>query len=188
MTDQAPRLNSPHFFDWFGLPLMFEIEQTTLLKRYRQLQQQHHPDLHSDRTDDCFCAERLESSQINEAYDTLRFADRRAAYILQLNHQDQQLQQSISDMDFLQHALELREQLDDATTPETLDSLRDELKQWITSLSREFTHDLTTQDWPEARDTARKLAFIQKVLNDVARAEDRLDGLDDDDVIDDEFN
>ncbi len=88
-------------------------------------------------------------------------------------------------MEFLQHALELREQLEEAQTSEQLDSLRIEVTQWLESLSREFLLDLEEKDWLDARDTTRKLRFIQRVLLDIDKAEDRFDDLDT--AFDDEF-
>ena len=90
----------------------------------------------------------------------------------------------------MQHALELREQLEEASTPEQLDSLRIEVTQWLEALSREFKIDLEEQDWVDARDTTRKLRFIQRVLLDIDKAEDRFDEFGSEDLdaaFDDEF-
>jgi molecular chaperone HscB len=169
-------------FELFGLPQQFAVDTVVLGQRYRELQQQHHPDQHGvDQAE----ALRL-STLINQAYDTLRLADRRAAYLLGLHRQDGALSQSIGDLDFLQSALELREQLEEAHTPLALSSLRLEIHQWIDALSREFQIDLNDQDWIEARDTARKLAFMQRVLADVDRAEDRLEDLEEE-IFHDDF-
>ncbi|MEC7118943.1 MAG: Fe-S protein assembly co-chaperone HscB, partial [Pseudomonadota bacterium] len=138
------------------------------------LQQQYHPDQASLDT-----AESLRlSTLVNEAYDHLRLPDRRAAHLLALAGQARGLDQTIGDLDFLQNAIELREQLDEAESSVELSSLRLEIHQWIDALSREFEIDWSTQDWLEARDTARKLAFMQRVLADLDRVEDRLDDLD----------
>lgn len=146
-----------------------------LAARYRERQQQYHPD-----RSEFDAAEALKlSTLVNQAYDTLRLPDRRAAHVLALNGQAQGLEQSIHDMDFLQNAIELREQLDEVSSAIELVSLRLELQQWLEALCGEFQIDWREQDWSEARDTARKLAFIQKVLDDLDRIEDRFDDLDD---------
>lgn len=168
-------------FELFGLPQQFDIDVETLATRARQLQQQYHPD-----QGDFDQAEALRlSTLVNQAQDTLRLPDRRAAYLLGLQRQDHGLEQSIGDLDFLQSALELREQLDEASSDIELSSLRLEVNQWIDALSREFQIDLDDEDWIEARDTARKLAFMQRVLSDVDRAEDRFDDLEDELIHDD---
>lgn len=164
-----------NFFDFFGLKTEPVLDQAVLAARYRERQQQYHPDAGGFDA-----AEALQlSTLVNQAYDTLRLPDRRAAHLLSLHGQANGLEQSIHDMDFLQNAIELREQLDEVESPIELISLRLELQQWLDALSAEFQIDWDDQDWPEARDTARKLAFIQKVLGDLDRIEDRFDDLDD---------
>lgn len=164
-----------NFFEFFGLKTEPVLDQAVLAARYRERQQQYHPDAGGFDA-----AEALQlSTLVNQAYDTLRLADRRAAHLLSLHGQANGLEQSIHDMDFLQNAIELREQLDEVESPIELISLRLELQQWLDALSAEFQIDWDDQDWPEARDTARKLAFIQKVLGDLDRIEDRFDDLDD---------
>lgn len=175
------------YFELFDISPSFEVDLQQLKTKYRQLQQLHHPDKNKqEQNNDLANANALlQSSQINQAYQTLNFADSRAAYLLKLNKQDNGLENSIGDMDFLQHALELREHLEEAQTTEQLASLRDEVKQWLDSLSREFVLDLEEKDWLDARDTTRKLRFIQRVLLDIDKAEDRFDDLDA--AFDDEF-
>lgn len=164
-----------NFFEFFGLQTDPRLDQGVLAARYREKQQQCHPD--SGGFD---AAEALQlSTLVNQAYDTLRLPDRRAAHLLALQGQAHALEQSIHDMDFLQSALELREQLDEVGSPIELVSLRLELQQWLEALCREFEIDWDEQDWSEARDTARKLAFIQKVQADLDRVEDRFDDLED---------
>ncbi|MGG6830960.1 UNVERIFIED_CONTAM: hypothetical protein MX611_12540, partial [Staphylococcus haemolyticus] len=83
-------------------------------------------------------------------------------------------------------ALEIREQLDDASSAEDLSSLKVEVQQWIDGLVREFKIDYEDEDWGAARDTVRKLRFFVKVMADIDKAEDRF--LDDDSFdLDDEF-
>lgn len=182
-----------NYFELFDLPQKFAVNQDTLTTRYRELQQRYHPDQQQAQRGtadaqgfDASEALRL-STLVNQAHDSLRLPDRRAAYLLQLHGQDQGLAQSIHDLDFLQSALELREQLDEAESAVQLDSLRIEVQQWLDALCNEFQIDLDEQDWIEARDTARKLAFMQRVLADIDRAEDRFDDLDDDDLFSDDF-
>lgn len=86
----------------------------------------------------------------------------------------------------MQSALEIREQLDEATDTEQLQTLKEEVRQWIDGLVREFKIDYQEEDWAEARDTVRKLRFFQKVLHDIDKVEDQL--LDDDSFdLDDDY-
>ena len=169
-------------FELFQLPEALDIDLAALKKQFLSLQQQYHPDKATDKDQAL-----IKSSEINQAYKVLSQVDSRAAYLLGLKKQDHHLDQSISDFEFLQSALEMREQLDEATSTEQLRTLKVEVQQWIDGLVREFKIDFAEEDWAEARDTVRKLRFFQRVMNDIDKAEDRMldeeDGFDlDDDV------
>ena len=160
-------------FELFNLPVTLDIDLAALKSEFLKLQQQYHPDKAEDKDQAL-----IQSSEINQAFKVLSAVDSRAAYLLSLKKQDYHLDQSISDFEFLQDALEIREQLDDATSADHLTSLKVEVQQWIDGLVREFKIDYSDEDWGEARDTVRKLRFFVKVMADIEKAEDRF--LDDD--------
>jgi molecular chaperone HscB len=176
-----------NFFELFDLTPSFDLDLTQLSIRYRALQRQYHPDqlqaiqLQNQQAsaDQAILAQLEQSSKVNEAYETLRIAAKRAAYLLELNKQSISLEQSIGDTVFLQNAIEVREQLDEVDSPEALDGLRTEINQWIEALSNEFRIDYAENDWAEARETCRKLVFMQRILNDIDNAEDQFDDLED---------
>ena len=168
-------------FELFNLPVALDIDLATLKTEFLKLQQQYHPDKATDKDHAL-----IKSSEINQAYKVLSQVDSRAGYLLSLKKQDYHLDQSISDFEFLQDALEIREQLDEAHGSDDLQSLKVEVQQWIDGLVREFKLDYEAEDWGEARDTVRKLRFFLKVMADIDKAEDRF--LDDEDFdLDDDF-
>lgn len=168
-------------FELFNLPTELDIDLALLKSNFLALQQQYHPDKAEDKD-----RALIKSSEINQSYKVLANVDSRAAYLLSLKKQDHHLDQSISDFEFLQSALEIREQLDEAFDTAELQSLKKEVQQWMDGLVREFKLDYTHEEWADARDTVRKLRFFQKVMNDIDKAEDQL--LDDEDFdLDDEF-
>jgi molecular chaperone HscB len=168
-------------FELFNLPVALDIDLAALKAEFLKLQQQYHPDKAIDKDQAL-----IKSSEINQAYKVLSQVDSRAGYLLGLKKQDYHLDQSISDFEFLQDALEIREQLDDARSSEELESLKVEVQQWIDGLVREFKIDYDSEDWGESRDTVRKLRFFVKVMADIEKAEDRI--LDDEDFdLDDDF-
>ena len=156
-------------FELFQLPEALDIDLAALKKQFLTLQQQYHPDKSDDKNQAL-----IKSSEINQAHKVLSQVDSRAAYLLSLKKQDHHLDQSISDFEFLQSALEMREQLDEATSTDQLKTLKVDVQQWIDSLVREFKIDYAEEDWAEARDTVRKLRFFQRVMNDIDKAEDRM--------------
>jgi molecular chaperone HscB len=178
---QSRNTSPMNHFELFNLPAALDIDLAALKAQFLSLQQQFHPDKAEDKDQAL-----IQSSEINQAYKVLSQVDSRAAYLLSLKKQDYHLDQSISDFEFLQDAMEIREQLDDAQGSEDLKSLRVEVQQWMDGLVREFKIDYDDEDWAEARDTVRKLRFFQKVMADIDRADDRF--LDDDSFdLDDDF-
>lgn len=169
-----------NYFELFHIPVDLDIDLTQLKQKFLALQQQYHPDKASNKEQAL-----IQSSEINHAYKTLSSIDSRAAYLLALHHQDQELEQSIHDLDFLDAALEIREQLDDASSQEQLSLLKKQLQKDITTLSQTFKSDYAQQNWHDAQDTVRKLKFYQRVINDIDKAEDRL--FDDHFDLDDDF-
>ncbi|KAA8735450.1 Fe-S protein assembly co-chaperone HscB [Acinetobacter qingfengensis] len=171
------------YFDLFDLEPSLDLDLDALKTKFLALQQQYHPDHNQDNIEQAV----TESSEINQAYTMLKQIDSRAAYLLKLQKQDAGLEQSIHDFEFLQSALDMREQLDEANTVEQLQQLREEIQQWVDSLIREFKLDFSAQDWSEARDTVRKLRFFRHVLADIDKAEDKLFDDDQFSTLDDDF-
>ncbi|MBF7687186.1 Fe-S protein assembly co-chaperone HscB [Acinetobacter rathckeae] len=169
-----------NYFQQFDLPEQLELNLTTLKANFLKLQQQYHPDQAKDKN-----LALIQSSEINQAYKTLFYVDSRAGYLLKLQQQDQNLDQSIHDLDFLQSALELREMLDEAASVEQLNQLKKEVGSHVDSLTNAFNTQFSQQQWLDAQDSVRKLQFFQKVLNDIDKAEE--DILDHQINLDDDF-
>ncbi len=106
-------------FELFNLPVVLDINLDVLKAEFLKLQQQYHPDKAEDKDQAL-----IKSSEINQAYKALLNVDSRAAYLLSLKKQDYHLDQSIGDFEFLQSALEIREQLDEAHSADDLQSLK----------------------------------------------------------------
>lgn len=168
------------YFELFNLPASLDISLAQLKSAFLAQQQQHHPDK-AENKDQAL----IQSSEINQAYKTLYDIDTRAGYLLKLKQQDQDLDQSIHDFEFLQSALEIREKIEDATTSLQLQTLKSEVNLWITTLIQSFKHHYEIQQWNEARDIVRKLKFFQRILIDIGKAEDAL--FDDDFDLDNDF-
>ncbi|SDB88107.1 Fe-S protein assembly co-chaperone HscB [Acinetobacter boissieri] len=169
-----------NYFEQFDLPEQLDLDLNALKANFLKLQQQYHPDQAKDKN-----AALIQSSEINQAYKILLQVDSRAGYLLKLHQQDQHLDQSIHDLEFLQSALEFREILDEATSTEELDQLKKQIQSHIQALTNTFNAHFTQQHWLDAQDSVRKLQFFQKVLNDIDKAEE--DILDQHINLDDDF-
>jgi molecular chaperone HscB len=74
-----------NYFEFFGLPVSFRVDETALRRQYLQNSKKYHPDFHT-LTSESEQAEMLERSTLNnEAFKTLSDFDLRVRYILEIN-------------------------------------------------------------------------------------------------------
>lgn len=191
MTDITPEAKFDNFFALFEQPVQFELHQDSLDQRLRLLQKRYHPDnVVNNLTDSVRAKQHSEqaSALINQAYQTLSVPDSRAAYLLDMAGHAQTLEQSIADLDFLEDAMEMRMDLDDAINDKnrvTLQQLQPQIVERLNIQFTRFNNAYQHQEWQTAIDATQKLKFLVKLnadittgLDDVASTEQ----LDDDDL------
>lgn len=171
---------SGSFFELFGFPENYVIDENTLIERFRDLQSRLHPDKFASRPD----SERRWSMQaasiVNEAYQTLKSDLGRAAYLLQLNgiSIDEETDTQMDPM-FLMEQMELRESLEIAEAAadpfSALTGIRKELRSSIDIQRQAFVSAATTQDWVKARAITRQWQFLDKLVRETKALEERLD-------------
>src|SRR5687767_15979684 len=129
-------------FDLFGLSPIYSIDAAALERSYREIQSKVHPDRFAHAGD----AERRASLQwttrVNEAYRTLKDPVQRAKHILDLQGVDVAFETNTQmPTDFLVQQLELREELDRASSKKdlsALDALRGTLRKDMRSLEKQI--------------------------------------------------
>jgi len=73
-----------NYFEFFGLPLSFQIDKAELQRRFYQNSRQYHPDFHT-LADEVEQEKMLELSTLNNrAWKTLSDADQRMRYVLEI--------------------------------------------------------------------------------------------------------
>lgn len=167
------------YFTLFNLPACFDVDTQLLSSRYQELQRQYHPDRFASASE----SERLTSvsraATVNDAYQTLKDPLRRAEYILLQNGIDvKNEQQTMHDTAFLMEQLALREELDDIERSNNVEFALSAFHQRIEEMSRKraqsLKQELNEQSWPAAADTVRKLRFLDRLLQQVERLEEKL--------------
>ena len=128
------------------------------------------------------------SALINQAYQTLSAPDSRASYLLDLAGQAQNVEHSIADLDFLEDAMQMRIELDDAIEGkdrQTLAQLHPQIVERLSKQSKRFEDAYETKDWQTAIDATQKLKFLVKLNADVTTGLDEVatsEHSDDDDL------
>ena len=194
MTDITPDAQFDNFFALFEQPVQFAVNQERLDQQLRLLQKRYHPDnLVADSKNVADSAQAKQQSEqasalINQAYQTLRDPDSRASYLLNIAGQAQNLEHSIADLDFLEDAMQMRMDLDDAIEGKelaVLKQLNPQITVRLNKQSERFDSAYQSQDWQTAIDATQKLKFLVKLDADVTTGLDEVasaEHLNDDDL------
>ena len=170
-------------FRLFGLPEQFALDLDDLSERYLRLRQTVHPDLYATAGEREKRLSLQASTQVNEAYQTLKDPLARARYLMTLLTGGQgDDQETTKDMAFLMEQMELREALAAAReAPDPLagvaavrNRLSGQSRQLIGQLaaSLESASDL---DQAATRELIRKLQFVRKCDAEAEALEAELD-------------
>ena len=184
MTNTTQEAQFDNFFALFEQPVQFELVQEQLDHHLRHLQKQFHPDNVSKQNTETKQAQlhaEQASALINQAYQTLSAPDSRAGYLLDMAGQGQNLENSIADLDFLEDAMEMRIELDDAIQAKdsaSLQQLHPQVTERLQTQSNSFATAYDSSTWQVAIDATQKLKFLVKLnadittgLDDIASAE-----------------
>ncbi|MGP5373061.1 Fe-S protein assembly co-chaperone HscB [Psychrobacter alimentarius] len=191
MTDMTPEAQFDNFFALFEQPVQFEVHQERLDQHLRLLQKQYHPDNVAKNLADTAQAQQHSeqaSALINQAYQTLSAPDSRASYLLEIAGQAQNVEHSIADLEFLEDAMQMRMDLDDAITDKdrlVLQQLHPQIVERLTKQSDRFSNAYQSKDWQTAIDATQKLKFLVKLNADVTTGLDEVataHQVDDDDL------
>lgn len=168
-----------NYFELFSLPVSYTITLSNLSATYRDLQKQFHPDkfvMHSD-------AQKLvamqKSTEINDAYQTLKDSCLRAQYILLLQGLDIELEQrTLQDVDFLMQQMQWREDIESFTEndEDAIDTFSEQTSQNIKQLENIIADQLQASDLEATANSIRKLKFMLKLQIEISLLEDKLFG------------
>jgi len=152
-----------NFFELFKLPEKFQIDTEKLQENYRSIQKEIHPDRFATSSENEKMQSMIKTTQINDAYQTLKSPIKRAKYILSLHKFNEKV---TLPPDFLMQQMEWEEHL------EEIEKDKNELEQFKLSINKEYEQYSSLaqkqidseQKWSEAAITIDKLYFIEKLL------------------------
>lgn len=167
-------------FQLFGLAQSFQIDTTHLDQSYRALQAQVHPDKFAHLSE---AEQRLamqHSTQVNEAYQTLRNPLARARYLLTLQGVDTQEETNTAmPLDFLMEQMEWREAIAEvlqARDVVALDALEARLRHETQSLESLLAVKIDIEkNYADAAGLVRKLRFMEKLAEEIHSVYDAID-------------
>lgn len=155
-----------NYFELFNLPEKFQIDSVKLQENYRSIQKEIHPDRFATSTENEKVQSMIKSTQVNDAYQTLKSPTKRAKYILSLH---KSVEKITLPPDFLMQQMEWEEHLEDIEkNNKELDqfklAINKKYKEYSLLLSKQIDND---QNWNEAAITIDKLYFVEKLLHKI---------------------
>lgn len=117
------------------------------------------------------------STEINDAYQTLKDSCLRAQYILLLQGLDIELEQrTLQDVDFLMQQMQWREDLESFTEDDedAINTFSEETAQNIKELENVIADQLQASDLEATANSIRKLKFMLKLQIEISLLEDKL--------------
>lgn len=172
-------MGSPCHFALFDLQPDYRLDLAQLSARYRELAKAVHPDRFADagEREQRLALER--SASLNEAYQTLKNAPRRALYLLALRGRELPLEVTVQDPEFLFQQMHWREELEELQDGADLDGItafKKRLKSAQEELDQAFAvcwDDDARRE--EAERLVRRMQFLDKLAHEVRDLEERLD-------------
>ncbi len=172
---------SKNHFDLFGLPVAFAVDVTKLDAAYRDLQREVHPDRFANAPDGDKRVAAQWATQANEAYRTLKSPLARGRYLLRLNGIDtQEDSDTAMPVVFLTQQMEWREAVVDAKARRDegalnalIDAHRIEERALFALLGTQLA---AASSMREARETVRKLRFLEKLGEEIDLASEAIEG------------
>jgi molecular chaperone HscB len=144
---------------------------------YRDIQSKIHPDRYANAGDAERRASMQMTTQVNEAYRTLKSPLQRATYLLALNGVDVGFETNTAmPREFLTEQMELRERLEAAKKGSDLDLISSELSVERREIENQIEEKIdSNHDFAAARDLVRKLMFLEKFGDDITAAHELIE-------------
>ena len=164
-------------FELFGLAPAFALDPTHLERAYREIQSRVHPDRFAHAADAERRASMQMTTQVNEAYRTLRSPLQRAKYSLELNGVDVAFETDTAmPKEFLIEQMALREQLEQARSVDALRLLQENLSVQKKNLQDKLAEQIDIRkNFAGASGLVRKLMFLERVGEEIDSAYEALE-------------
>jgi molecular chaperone HscB len=151
-----------------GFPVDYAVDTVLLDRRYFERQRLLHPDRFVTRAPRERALSQQQATAINGAYETLKDPLRRADYLLQLAHDRGNPDgcNVVNDPELLTEAMEMREALAEASSPEEIGSLERRAAADVELCMNELADAFAGGDLDAASRLAIRLKYLRKLADD----------------------
>jgi len=167
-----------NYFELFGLPVGFELDESLLKQAFHKLQSAVHPDKHAGASEHDRRLSLQYATHINEGYEVLKKPVSRAIYLMLLKGVDVAANENPElDPIFLMEQISLREELDDLADDEDLDGLvayKTKVNQVIEELEQDFGAAYQSEQLEQAETSIHHIQFMLKLYQAADHKEEQL--------------
>ncbi len=157
-------------FARLGLPAALELELAALDRAYFARQRQWHPDRFANKPAGERARASVEAAALNDAYRTLKDPLDRAVYLAALKGVELPGDgKTIDDPELLMEAMEAREALHEAETPDAVEALATRARRDMQAVLSDLAGLLAADDKPAIRKALLRLRYLDK-FGEEARA------------------
>jgi molecular chaperone HscB len=150
-----------NYFDFYGVPESFKLDEALIKRKFYELSKQYHPDFYVNE-DEITQREILELSTLNnKAYQTLSNPAKRLEYILKLHDLVSEGAKPQLPADFLMEMMDINERLMEADSVAELGAITAEVLAVESDMNEEL--EKLTEGYTHLDDTAK-----ESRLNDIA--------------------
>ncbi|SDD37440.1 molecular chaperone HscB [Mucilaginibacter pineti] len=143
-----------NYFEFYGIPESFQIDQPSIKKKFYELSKLYHPDFYAGE-DEAKQQEILELSTLNnKAYQVLNDPARRMEYILKLHDLVSEGAKPQLPADFLMEMMDINERLMEVASAEELATVTAEVLAIEGDINEKLT--ILTTDYTEINHTAQE--------------------------------
>ncbi|XP_076623745.1 iron-sulfur cluster co-chaperone protein HscB-like protein, mitochondrial isoform X1 [Colletes latitarsis] len=152
------------YFEIMGIPKSYDVMETDIRRKYKELQKLLHPDKFSNKSEkEKQLSENL-SSLVNNAYSTLSHPLKRGLYMLKLNNRTIPEETDNINAEFLMEIMEKNEEIDDAFNDhEKIKKLMEENEVVLNNLSMEIADAFRENDVIKAETLLIRMKYYDSI-------------------------
>lgn len=165
-------------FSLFGLPVQFQLDQSTLSERYLALQKELHPDnfANSSAAEQRIAIEK--SADVNQALNVLKDPILRAEEIIRIQTgvEKNLEEKSMRDVAFLMQQMEWHEKLESIEHKKDEEALMHFLKEMKAEQQKvllELEEVLNQKNWQQANGLTERLRYFKKLIIQIEKVEEK---------------
>jgi molecular chaperone HscB len=156
-------------FELLGIDPTFDVDMDALNEAYFTRQSISHPDRFVFHAEPERQAAIIQSSALNNAYETLKNPTSRAQVLLKMRGIaiDGEDGQTTQHPQILGEMMDIQEALGSSTTPDELSKVESQIREKLQEVQKSFAQALQKNDHTDLKDLFLRMTYLSKLLSDL---------------------